>query len=99
MSDRGSLLPATSFAKMAATLLLEVRRNTVLESAEAFVAAVKDDDSRRTLGLEIEHIRNHAAVTADIYKLIILLEPHEDLVLALIKHLHQLSKADRSVAA
>lgn len=87
MTEQPAILPKTTFAEMAAILLLTVSQSVINERTEAFVAGIKDDDSRRTFLLELDRLRRDNAVMADLYRLIIALEPHEAAVRALVEQL------------
>ncbi|MBI1201455.1 MAG: hypothetical protein GC182_02980 [Rhodopseudomonas sp.] len=98
MTEHRAILPETTFAEMAAILLLTINQGVIDERTEAFVAGINDNDSRRTFLLELDRLRRDNAVMVDLYRLIISLEPHEAAVRGLVDRLSLQPNSGRPVA-
>lgn len=100
MNERKDILPDTSFAELAATLLLFINRDAAAgELTDHLIAGIEDDGSRRSLSLAHEQNRKETARMAALYHVIIALEPYEGVVRALIEQLYRQLERGPSAAA
>lgn len=99
MTANNPILPETSFAEMAAFLLLELRGLSIKPQTEFLIAGIDDDNSRRAVSQIVDLSRKETDVMAAIYKLVIALEPYEAALRPMIEQLHLQSQRDRKVTS